>query len=177
MNMIKNKKGAGFGEILILFIGIIFAIALLAPIFNTQAEMTTKQTGVNLSVSTVTAFIDIVGVNESFNFTIYENSDWKQVSCPLSSVAIRNGVGTALTADTDYTLYANEGVYSLLNTTKTIPDTALNLTYVDFTYCLDGYNTNSGARSIASFIGLFAVLALLAFVLEKSGILKTSIFD
>ncbi len=171
----KNKKGQiGFGGIIMLFVGIIFSIALLAPIFDTQAQLTTKQVINNQSVSTVTAYINEGTVNESFNFTIYTQKAWKQIECPLTSVAIRNGVGTSLVLDTDYTLYASNGVYSLLNTSLTQPDIALNLTYADATYCADGYNTNQGSRSIARLIGLFSMLILLAFVLEISGVTNWS---
>ncbi|MEA3414063.1 MAG: hypothetical protein U9Q99_00860 [Nanoarchaeota archaeon] len=172
-----NKKAQiGFGGIIILFAGIIFAIALLTPIFDTQAEMTTKQTIDNKSISTVTAFVGDNEVNETFTYTLYaDQSTWKESECPLSSVVIRNGAGTELTDNTDYTLAEDTGVYSLLNTSKTVPATALNLTYADYTYCMDGYNTDSGARSIAGLIGLFSVLALLGFVIWKSGVLDLKI--
>jgi len=168
----KNKKGQiGLATIVILFVGIIFGLALLTPIFDTQAQMTDKQTSTNQSISTVTGYVDASSVNESINYSIFSQSDWKVISCPLTDVAIRNGAGTALVADTDYTLDASNGRFSLLNTTKTIPDTSLNLTYVDDTHCADGYITNSGARSVTKLIGVFAVLMLLAFVLWKSEIM------
>ncbi len=175
----KNKKGEfGIGDIVILFIGIVFSLALLSPIFDAQGVMTQKQTIDNLSVSTVSAYVDFATVNESFNYTIYTQKTWKQSACPLESVAIRNGAGTDLVLDTDYTLYASNGVYSLLNTSLTMPDIALNLTYADATYCGDGYNTNQGSRGIARLIGLFSVLVLFAFVLEKSGVTNwTGKFD
>ena len=170
----KNKKGElNLGVIIVLLIGIVFAIALLTPIFDTQAKMTTKQIVSNQSVSVVTGYLTNETVNESINYSIYSQSAWKTISCPLSSVAIRNGVGTALVANTDYTLDASNGRFSLLTTANTYPATSLNTTYVDYTYCADGYNTNSGARSVAGLIGLFAVLALLAFVIWKSDVLNS----
>lgn len=165
-----NKKGQVYGVVL-LFIGVIVALALIPSIFNTQAQMTTKQTVDNQSVSVVNAFVGDNEVNESVNFTAYTQSAWKQDDCPLTSVTIRNGAGTELTADTDYTLYASQGVYSLLNTSDTVPDTSLNLTYVDYTYCADGYNKDSGSRNVAALIGLFSALALVGFVLSKLGLI------
>jgi len=166
-----NKKG-NVGMFVILFVGVIVALALFSPIMNTTNLMTSKQTTTNKSIDVSSAYVSDNEVNESINFTIYSQSAWKQSDCPLTSVAIRNGAGTTLTKDTDYTLYASEGVFSLLNTTKTVPATSLNLTYVDFTYCADGYNTSASSRSIAKLVLVFCALAILAFVLERSNILK-----
>ncbi len=158
-----NKKGqVGLGVIIMIFIAVILGIALFIPIINTSNQMTSKQDISNQSVSTVDAWVNANDVNESINFTIYTQSDWKKLECSLGSVAIRNGAGTALTKDTDYLVYADEGVFSLLNTTKTIPTTALNLSYVDYNYCADGYNTSSGSRSIIGIILIFTALAIFA---------------
>lgn len=153
------------GVIVMLFIGIIVAIALLVPIADTTGLMTKKQGTDNQSVSIVTSYINETAINESINYTIYDQSAWKILECPLTSVVIRNGAETALAVDVDYTLYASEGVYSLLNGTKLVPATSLNLTYVDYEFCADGYNTSAGSRSIAGLIVTFATLAIVAFVL------------
>jgi len=168
-----NKKGNLNVEVfIVLFVGIIVGLALMTPIINTTNKLTSKQTTTNKSVDVTTAYIDSDDVNESINFTIYSQSDWKKSDCPLTSVAIRNGAGTALTKNTDYKLYTSEGVFSLVNTSKTIPSATSNLTYVDYTYCADGYNTDSSSRSIAGLVLIFTALALLGFVLEKSGIIN-----
>jgi len=169
-----NKKGEfGLGGIIIVFITIVVAIALLAPIFNTQSLLTTKQTTTNQSVSAVSAFVDSNNVDTSVNLSIYSQSNWKVKECPLTSVVIRNGVGTALVSGTDYNLDANNGLFSLLNTTKTIPSVSLNQTYTDYKYCADGYNTNGGSRGVASFIGLFAVLALLVVIIWQTDLINS----
>ena len=166
-----NKKGQlGVGGIVMLFVGIVFGIAMLTPIFEIQSTMTDKQTATNQTVDVTDAYTSATEVDETINFTAYEQSDWKQSECPLSSATIRNGAGTELVEDTDYTLYDSKGEFSLLNTTKTIPETSLNTTYVDYTYCADGYNTDSSSRSVARLIGLFAAFALLGFVLSKLGV-------
>ena len=170
-----NKNGQiGLGEIVMLFVGIVFALALFSPILDTVGGMNNKQVQTNQSVSTVTGSIDGNNVNETFNYSIYTQSNWKTLSCALGSVAVRNGVGTALVVSVDYTLDAANGRYSLLNTTKTIPDTALNLTYADYTYCLDGYNKDAGARGMNNLILIMTTLILLGFVLEKSGVTNWS---
>ena len=157
-----EKKGqTNLWLILAVFIGVIFGIAMLSQIIDTQYQVTNKQTATNESISVVTSFLEDHEVNESINNTIYSQSDWKKIECPLTSVTLRNGAGTELTADTDYILYANDGVFSLLNTTDTSPATSLNLTYVDYTFCADGYNTNSSSRGIARLWSLFAALIIL----------------
>ena len=161
MNKLNKKGQLTVGGIVMLFVIAIVALALIVPIFNTQSIMTQKQSTSNQSISTVTAYLDDDDVNESIEFTIYTQSAWKELDCPLTSVAIRNGAGTALTSAVDYTLDADAGTYTLINTTKTAPSTALNLTYVDDSHCADGYNKDSGARGIGRLPGLFAALALL----------------
>ena len=166
-----NKKGQmNVGAIVVLFMGIVVAIALLVPIFNTQAEMTNLQSADNETVSAVGAYLGAAAVNESFVLTIYEQSTWKQEFCPLTSVVIRNGAETVMAETTDYVIDEDAGTFTLVDSAKTAPGTSENLTYVDYSYCLDGYNKDSGSRNIATLIGLFATLALMAFVLEKSGI-------
>ena len=167
-----NRKGQlSMGGIIVLFIGIVFGLALFSPIGDTVGLMNNKQSVTNQSISTVTGYVDADNVNESINYSIYSQSAWKVIDCPLTSVAIRNGAGTALVDATDYTLDESNGRFSLLNTTKTIPDTALNLTYADYSYCADGYNKDSGARGVNTIILVMTALALLAFVLEGSGII------
>ena len=168
-----NKKGnLNVGVFIVLFVGIIVGLALMTPIINTTNKLTSKQTTTNKSVDVTTAYIDSDDVNESINFTIYSQSDWKKSDCPLTSVAIRNGAGTTLTKNTDYKLYASEGVFSLVNTSKTIPSATSNLTYVDYTYCADGYNTSASSRTIVKLILIFMALSIVAFVLERSGIIN-----
>lgn len=168
----KNKKGAlGIGGIVLLFIGIVFGLALLTPIADTVGGMTNKQVASNVTTSIVSAFGGDNNVSEEVNFTLYTQSAWKQVDCPLSSVVIRNGAGTVLTDATDYTIDRATGIYTLGNTSNTVPATSLNITYADYTYCLDGYNKDSGSRSMLTLILVFTAMILLGFVLEKSGVI------
>lgn len=160
-----NRKGqVSIGLIVLLVIGVIVALTLIDEIASNQSIATQKQTKLNQSVATTTAYLGANEVNTSKVFSIYTQDTWKQNECPLTSVAIRNGAGTALAKDTDYTLTATTGVFSLKNTSKTVPATALNLTYVDYSFCADGYNVDGGARGIAGTWVLFAALAVLAFV-------------
>ncbi len=170
--MNKNGQvGIGIGGIVIIFIGIVFSLALFSPIADTVGLMSNKQVVTNQSISVVDAYLTNETVNESIEFTIYSQSDWKAIDCALTSVAIRNGAGTALVADTDYILDASAGTFTLNTTAKTYPATSLNLSYADYSYCADGYNKDSGSRTILNLILIFSVLIILAFVLEKSGVI------
>jgi len=165
-----EKGQIDVGVLIVLFIGVVFAMALITPIFKIQNTMTTKQVTSNQSNDVSSAYLTNITVNTTKELTVYTQSDWKIKKCPLDSVVIRNGAGTILVSGTDYTLNASKGTYTLLDTANTYPATSLNLTYSDYTYCADGYNTDSGSRSIAGFIGLFSVLALLGFIIWKSGV-------
>ena len=165
-----NKKGQiGIGGIVLMFIGIIVAVALLSPIFASQNVMTDKQSTTNQSIDVSSAYLSASEVNESVVFTVYSQSTWKQAECPLTSVVLRNIGGDTLTITTDYVLDADAGTFTLVDTAATQDS---NITYVDYTYCEDGYNTGAGSRSIANLIGLFAILAIVFFVLAKSGIVN-----
>ena len=169
-----ENKNLALGGIVMLFIGIIFAFALIPAIFSAQSTLTDKSVVANDSISAVGAYVDATHVNESFPLTIYAqaSTDWQYTDCPLTSVVLRNGAGTALVATTDYVLDDAAGTFTLKDTAKTQPGTSLNITYSDYTFCQDGYNTDSGSRSVAGIIGIFVALALLGFVLEKSGVIN-----
>lgn len=157
-----NKKGESdaLTYIIVMFVVLIIGLIFVSIIGNLTTAQTEKQTVTNESINVASAFIDGNTVNTSVNYTIYAQSDWKKKECPLSSVALRNGAGTSLTSGTDYLLYANDGVFSLKNTTKTIPDTALNLTYADSTHCPYGYMTGAD-KSLANLWTLMFILAVL----------------
>jgi hypothetical protein len=161
----KKKGQIGIGLFVTLFIGIIFAIAMLNPIASTTNQMTDKQDTTNQSISTITGYVSDSAVDESINYSIYSQSAWKVIDCPLTSVEIRNGAGTVLTSATDYTLDEDNGRFSLLSTVNTYPSTTLNLTYVDYTYCADGYAKDGSSRSIINIILIFSALTILAFSL------------
>lgn len=160
--MNKKAQTAGLGEMMLIFVAVIIGLALIGQVIDTQSQVTEKQSVDNQSIDVSSAYVGDNEVNESINFTIYSQSDWKQSECPLTSVALRNGAGTSLAEDTDYTLYANQGVFSLLNTSKTVPQTSLNLTYADYSHCEDGYNTDASSRGVARLWSIFGALIILS---------------
>lgn len=160
----RNKKAEQkilLGIVMAIFIIAIVALALIPEIFNQQAVMTSKQPISDESEDVSDAVISRGEVNESVNFTVTNYpSGWKITDCPLESFTVSNST-TAFTEDTDYEINLSTGVWNLLNTSATINLTIdANTTYSNYTFCADGYNTSSGARSMAGLIGLFAALAL-----------------
>ncbi len=174
-----NKKGLSLGGTIILFIGIIFSLALLPAIFQSQNVMTDKQSVVNESNNLATSCItgSDQSINESVtacNITVTNApTTWKltEGQCALTSVVVSNETGGhTFTLNTDYNLFAQTGIIQMLNTSDTSEGFS-NTTLVDYSYCADGYNTDSGARGIARLIGLFAIIALFIWVAVRSEIL------
>jgi hypothetical protein len=155
-----NKQGQlGVGMIVVLAVAIILGAVFMVAITDQQSILTNKQSVANQSVDVESAWINATAVNESIEFSIYTQSDWKQEKCPLTSVVMRNMDGDALTVTTDYVLDADEGTFTLVDTANNQDS---NITYVDYSYCADGYNPDSGSRGIAGLISLFFAFAVLS---------------
>ena len=171
----KNKKGEfGLGTLtvggfVLLFVGIIVAIALMPQIFLAQAELTTKQTVTNdsLTYNPTVALQD--QINESFQMNVTNaQTGWRETGCAIEVSSVTNSTGTAYTETTDYVFSGANGNLTLVNTAKVNASIQSdNLTYVTYSHCLSGYNNDSGSRGVAGIIGLFVVLALMAFVVTK----------
>lgn len=171
-----NKKGQieglsslTVGGIVVLFIGIVVAIALIVPILDAQSQLTTKQTVTNDSISYAPSVAAEGMINESYQMNVTKSQDgWRSSSCPIVISSVTNSSGTAYTLTTDYLFTDSIGNFTLVNTAKVNATIASdNLTYVSYTYCQEGYNKDSGSRGIAGMIGLFSVLILLGFVASK----------
>ena len=150
----KNKKGQSVGltAVVVLFVGIVVALAMIPDIFSSQAAMTGTVTLVNSTYTAPTkdSTIDLIGQEL------------------LSTPVVHNATDGAVVNSTNYTIA--EGI-STSTGVKTIRLTNLDAAWnaksinVSYTYGRDGYIEDSGARGIANQIGLFASLAVLAFVL------------
>lgn len=155
-----NKKGVGVFEILVLFIGVVFVLALLPQIFSSQAQMTQTYSATNVTYTPAAAgsSVDLVG-QELFGTPRVINQSGATIDCS-NNVTIAEGVsprtGTKRVLMTSDTLISS--VYC----------SSLNVSY---DYALEGYVDDSGGRGVAGLMGLFAVIALLGFVVWKSEIL------
>lgn len=169
----KNNK-AQIGVIIIVIMGIFAGIALLQAIFTGQSVLTTKQVTINESIDIATANPTATIINENasanrFRISNYPDEQWKIDLCPISSFTLGNG-SLIYTVDTDYVFTATTGYVYLNNSVNVNGTTGKldNTTYAGYTWCPEGYNTDSGSRSIAGIIGLFAAIALVVFVAGKS---------
>jgi len=168
-----NKKGQfNLGVIILLAVGVIFSLAIMDEIINTQSELTNKLTVTDETTNLQTSCLSDIGeVNQSntnCNITVdnwYDSGDWKESEsqCYLAGVTVTNSSADALTVNTDYLIDSDAGVIAMLNTSDTINSTMGNSILVDYNYCGEGYNKDSSSRSIAGLFTLFAALAILAF--------------
>jgi len=152
------------GMIFITVTGILVAIALIPTIANLQAQLTDKINQGNELQSKATA-MGVGGITETVQFNItHHNYDdvWKQNECPVSSFVLMNHSHDTMTLNTHYRFTAKYGNYSLIDHAA-INGTGGNNTYVNYTYCPDGYITDSGARGVAGMIMIFSALALMIF--------------
>lgn len=166
-----NKRGQ-VGSIVIVFIGIVVCLALIGSIATNNAVMTEKQT-VTQEVHDLAACMshgavrvgEVNTTNPLCNITVtYAPTGWKIDKCQISSVSLYNVSGSAWVEDTDYIVYSN-GLIAIQNTTDTTQTVNFgNDTLVTYTFCRDGYVTDSGSRSVTGLIVLFCALALAIFV-------------
>jgi len=149
-----------------------FVVAILGTILVTviasQILLKTDYTAVSNEANAFTANSSLTGINTSELHTVVNYpTGWKLDDCPISSVVIKNASGgTALTADTDYTLYANNGTFVFIDTDNT--DALLgedNNTYIDYKYCGDDYLNAAWGRNVLNLTpGLFVIMVLVAII-------------
>jgi hypothetical protein len=173
--MVDTGKAVTIGTFVILFLGVVVALAMLPEIGSQQNLMTDTQPftetqtltgcyadGVTMQVNTS---------NPSCNRTLTRAPSGNYVNCPLNSVVVTNRTSSVLTQNTDYKVYLSTGVVQYLNTSKTNATslgtglTHNNGTSASYEYCAEGYVTDSAGKSIVRLIGIFAALALVAFVI------------
>ena len=152
--MNKNKKGQmSIGMIVILFVGIIVAIALFNPIVDTTGQMTNLRTETLFNVTTAS-------VNESVTLTGRE-----LVGAMI--VVNASNPSDVWTANFETVSTNNLGRLAILLKTTDAAVTAgqdEELASVTYTYKPQGYSDSSGARSIINLVVVFSAIAILGFV-------------
>lgn len=151
--MRDNKGELNVGQFVLMFIGVIVALALLGSGGIGDGVTTVTQT-VNQYNQTFTA--GAVGANVTLNgqaaySLVYTNATSGTVissgNFTVTNYVSTSGVPRAILQTNANSVYASKGV---------------NISY---NYEPVGYATDSGTRSVASTITIFAVLALVAFVI------------
>ncbi|HED05184.1 MAG TPA: hypothetical protein ENI61_00700 [Ignavibacteria bacterium] len=171
--------------LLLVFMILVIGFAFLTPIANVSNLMSEKQVVTNENQSLSSCYgASATGtqVNESSalcNITVTNApTGWRLTNsqCALGSVVITNSTETkTFVAGTDYTLFAQQGIVKMLNTTSTtgISD---NLTTLDYNYCNQGYATDSASRSLTKLWATLMIIVLLvvviAFVIEQFKLLE-----
>ncbi len=154
MNKINKKGEMNVGGLVIIFIGIIVAIALFAPIADTTGDMT------NLRTSTLANYTTAATVNNSITLVGREL---------VGSIVVVNASNTAEVWTSNFNTVSTNtaGRLAILLKTTDAAGTAgqnASLASVTYTYKPQGYNDSSGARSIIGIVLVFAALAIMAFV-------------
>lgn len=150
-----DKKGeAGMMIPIMVFIGIIFALAVLPDIASNQATLTT----------TVTTPSNVTVAGASFDSG---GSAYALAGHDVTNLIVTNASGGMILNSANYTvttrvIQSNGNVRDTIIPTiaSEFNKTSVNLTY---TYSPDGYVDDSAGRAIAGLIVLFTVLAIVMY--------------
>jgi len=151
------KKKAQSNPIMLIFgaiILVLIALAFITSVANTKSTQTDllSVSDEQFNLQTLDCYTDDGEVNESnsaCNLTVsnwYSAGDWRlsESPCYLSSVAVTNDTGTALTETS--------------NSSDTLSD---NVVESDYSYCDSGYLTSSGDRGLANLWTTMMILVLI----------------
>lgn len=178
----KKKGQVNVAALILMAMGIIVALVILQQVFSSQTAMTTKSNIVNETLSLSGARSGTGTINTSYYFNLANGcpetiGNWRLSGgndCDISVTRIYNATGSLLTVNTDYVVNntagagltactSSAGDIRFLNTLA-VNNSGSNTTYVTYTYCADGYSTDSASRQIGGIIGLLSAIALIIFV-------------
>ena len=149
-------------KIIVASVTLLIALSLF-PVYAELSSVNTQKSYVtNETVSIATSRVGGGSLTNATGLLLVNRpTDWKTVDCPLTNVVYRNQSGVTLTLGTDYLVDLSSGTLKVQNVTA-LYKSASNNTYVDYTYCGQGYLTSSWSRTmLQNSVGLLA-LALLA---------------
>lgn len=153
------------------FLTLMIGLAIIGTVATSSLDKTTKDNVVDESYNlTGIGCYDAGQVNGTedtdCNITlVYAPTSWKVLDCPLTKVVVTNTAGTALNLDTDYNLFASQGIVAMLNTTDTNETNMGDDVLIDYTYCADDYLNSDFGRSVTNLLPGFFALALLGIAL------------
>ncbi len=171
--MAKEGKDNKF---ITVFVVVLLAVVLLGALANMFVAPTTLSTATNeaflLNATGVGCYADgqVNTSNSACNLTV-AHVPVDVGGTGISSVVVTNNSGTALTADTDYTVSAHTGKINLLNTTSTDSTFTSNYVKVSYQYPGTGYLDVDWGRSVLVVtLGLFALgilIVVIYFAMER----------
>ena len=148
-----NKKGATLGMLLMIFIGIIVALALFAGTFEPIGNMRNIYTITNETVT-------IAAINSSVTLTGRENT---------TAITVVNATdGTDWSVNYTVTTTNTAGALAILLTTTDDAGAvgqAGASANVSYSYKPQGYNNSSGARGVIVIITIMSALAIAVFAI------------
>lgn len=155
--MIKNKKGQiSAGVILVIFVGVVCALALI-PAIATQVEQTTRANSGTVTVTNST-------ITTPANGAVISLTGQELVGTPIVT---NSSEGTVIAAG-NYTIAecirASDGLKGICYTTKSTYGAARSYN-ISYAYYPDGYADDGASRSIMGLILIFAMIAIAIFVL------------
>lgn len=166
------EKGT-LGVIILLLIGVVVVAALLPEIGSKVSELSEKQTVSKESISIASTRMTSGEINSSVNLTVSRAptaGSWEATNCPLTGFILGNN-SKNFTSGTDYIFSGSNGKLAILNSVNMngTDGTSGNTTTSYYTWCAAGYAGDSGSRSVAKIILIFAALGLIGFVIYQFG--------
>jgi hypothetical protein len=149
------------------FLTLIVGIALISTVSTSVLDRTSKDVVVDEAYNLTGVGCYQVGqvngtTDVNCNITVvYAPTGWETSDCPLTSVVVSNTGGTALTLNTDYRLFAYNGIVQMLNTSATNLTNMGNNVLIDYTNCPADYLDSDFGRSVTNLVPGFFALALL----------------
>lgn len=173
----------GLKAIIIIFVAIILATALLTSIANTVDDAVNRDTSTNVSVDVsdsrcvgTSGQCDSFGAgaignetNSSQTITFNTEVGRTDTDCTLTNVVLRNiSNDTIPAANFNLSYTTTDGdIFINLRTTNGTPlqsGSVSNLTYADYSFCPTGYVVDAISRTLTNLLPLLYVLGLLGIV-------------
>lgn len=162
-------------KLIVAFVALIIGVVLVGTIASNSNDVTEKNVVVDETFNLASGGTGCYGAVSPFQVQVNDSTcnltvanrptTWKVTDCPIGTIIIENASGTALTLNTDYRVYASQGIIQMLNTTATNSSSLGNNTLVNYNYCPDSYMNSSFGRSITNLIaGFFAIICLVVSV-------------
>lgn len=163
-----SKKGQiNTAALIVIFLGVVFAFALIPAIYGTQAQVTTIQNSSNVSytfpANGTVADLAACGQGNVTNVVIYNYTNSSgDVAAPAVNLAGNFSVNRSA---------GSTGYIQSVIRIDTLGAAYIKSGYkanVTCQYEPAGYNTDSGARGIAGMWGIFVALAVAAFAIGNA---------
>lgn len=160
-----TEKAGLLGKIIMVAILLIMGSILVGVTADQTIKNTVKTSVVNETISLAPARNGTGSLNTSYVFSVAHpatGTNLEIAEClPRATFVMKNSTGATMAATTNYVL--SESGDGTFNVTNVVPlnNSVSNTTYVSYSYCQDGYITNSDwAKTILNLVAGFLALML-----------------